>query len=105
MHRSSFPIFIPSIDLSALDWAVLLGYFTLVVVIGFIAARSVRGTSGYFLGNRRFGKKLLLVNLLHLRRGAEGFGLKAYRADLIGFVIGWGAVAVLVGLLWLLVNL
>lgn len=51
------------------------------------------------------GKKLLLSNLLHLRRGAEGFGIKAYRADLIGFVVGCGAVAALVGLLWLLVNL
>lgn len=32
---------------------------------------------------------LLLVNLLHLRRGAGAQGWKAYREDLGGFAVGW----------------
>ncbi len=37
------------------------------------------------------GKQLLVVNLLHLRRGAAGKGfITAYRQDLSGFVVGCG---------------
>jgi Na+/proline symporter len=46
-------------------------------------------------GTRR---PLLLVNLLHLRRGAGGRGWRAYREDLVGFVVGWGIVVALVTL-------
>ncbi|MCI0421601.1 MAG: hypothetical protein L0312_20645, partial [Acidobacteria bacterium] len=49
------------------------------------------------------GKQLLLVNVLHPLRGAQGVGfLKAYRVDLKGFAIGWGLAIVLVlGTSWL----
>jgi Na+/proline symporter len=42
------------------------------------------------------GKPLLLVNLLHLRRGSRGRGLGAYKEDIGGFAIGWVCVIVLV---------
>jgi len=43
------------------------------------------------------GKQLILVNLLHLRRGAHGYHLwRAYRRDLKGFAIGCGLILVLV---------
>ncbi|MEW5978362.1 MAG: sodium:solute symporter family protein [Acidobacteriota bacterium] len=49
------------------------------------------------------GEQLLLVNLLHLRRGAGRFGLlHAYREDLKGFVWGWILCAALVALTSLL---
>ena len=52
------------------------------------------------------GKQLLLVNLLHLRQGAAGFGFfQAYRADLKGFAIAWAYTLGLVFLTWLLFNL
>ena len=36
------------------------------------------------------GQQSLLVNLLHLRRGAAGVGFfRAYREDLTGFAVGW----------------
>ena len=41
-------------------------------------------------------RPLLLVNLLHPRRGAAGGGWRAYREDLGGFVLGWAIVAALV---------
>jgi hypothetical protein len=45
------------------------------------------------------GRLLLVVNLLNLRRGAQGLPLwRAYRIDLVGFVAGWMiAAALLVG--------
>jgi Na+/proline symporter len=49
------------------------------------------------------GRQLILVHLLHLRRGAGGVGfLRAYHTDLQGFAIGWAlALALLLGA-WLL---
>jgi Na+/proline symporter len=41
-------------------------------------------------------RPLLLVNLLHLRRGAAGRGWRAYREDLGGFALGWAIVVALV---------
>jgi Na+/proline symporter len=41
-------------------------------------------------------RPLLLVNLLHPRRGAAGRGWKAYREDINGFTIGWLIVVLLV---------
>ena len=41
---------------------------------------------------------LLLVNLLRLRRGAQGRGWRAYREDLSGLALGWTIVAVLVAI-------
>jgi Na+/proline symporter len=52
------------------------------------------------------GRQLLVANLLHPVRGAHGQGFfRAYRADLRGFAIGCGAVAVLVFALWLFIHL
>jgi Na+/proline symporter len=51
------------------------------------------------------GRQLLLVNLLHPRRAAHGFGFfRAYRTDLTGFLIGWAVVIGLVAGLWLAVR-
>jgi len=51
------------------------------------------------------GKQLLVVNLLHLKRGAAGTGFfKAYRSDLSGLTGGFGLAAGMVLLLWFLFN-
>jgi hypothetical protein len=48
---------------------------------------------------------LLLVNLLHLRRGARGVGiLRAYRDDLKGLLIGSALIVALVVGLWVLLR-
>jgi hypothetical protein len=41
---------------------------------------------------------LLLVNLLRLRRGAQGLGWRAYREDIGGLALGWAIVLVLVAI-------
>jgi Na+/proline symporter len=48
------------VELAAADWLVLLVYFAGVVAIGILAGRSVKDTDTYFLGNRRFGKWLMI---------------------------------------------
>jgi len=52
----------------------------------------------------RDGRQLLITNLLHLRRGTAGLGIRAYRVDLWGFAIGWTIVIALVGCVWLLFS-
>jgi Na+/proline symporter len=52
------------------------------------------------------GRQLLLVNLFHLRRGAQGRGFfHAYRTDLKGFAMGWIIAFALIGTVWLLFRL
>jgi hypothetical protein len=52
------------------------------------------------------GRQLLLVNLFHLRRGAQGRGFfHAYRTDLKGFAMGWIIAFALISMVWLLFRL
>jgi hypothetical protein len=52
------------------------------------------------------GKQLLLTNLLNLRAAACGVGfLRAYRADLVGLLIGSSLAFGLVALVWLMFRL
>ncbi|HEX4810415.1 MAG TPA: sodium:solute symporter family protein [Bryobacteraceae bacterium] len=52
------------------------------------------------------GKQLLVVNLLHLRRGAAGKPfVVAYREDLAGFIAGWAIALGMLALAWLLFKL
>ncbi len=48
-------------NLSTADWAILVLYLAIMLTIGAIAARRVRGTEQYFLGNRRFGKLIMIA--------------------------------------------
>lgn len=48
------------VDLTAIDWAVILTYLAGVVAIGVIAGRRVRHTNQYFLGDRNFNKWIMI---------------------------------------------
>jgi Na+/proline symporter len=88
----------PNVFLAALA----AGAMALVVVSLATAPEPGTATDAFFerlqtssdAGTRR--DPLLLVNLLHLRRAAEGRGWRAFREDLVGFGVGWAIVAVLV---------
>ena len=43
-----------------LDWAVLVGYFILIVVIGLWSLKKVKDMSDFFMGGRRFGKVFMM---------------------------------------------
>ena len=51
----------PLIDMAPIDWLVLIGYLALVVGIGFVASTRIKGTDHYFLGNRGFGKVVMIA--------------------------------------------
>lgn len=46
--------------ITIIDWAVIVGYLILVLIIGIIAGLRVKGTAHYFLGKRGFGKWLMV---------------------------------------------
>jgi Na+/proline symporter len=47
-------------QLTNLDWVIILAYFSCVALIGLIGGLKVRGTQGYFLGNRRFSRLVMI---------------------------------------------
>ena len=48
-------------NITALDWTVLIAYLVIVTAIGLAAGYRVRRTSEYFLGGRRFGPWLMIA--------------------------------------------
>ncbi|HMF93125.1 MAG TPA: sodium:solute symporter family protein [Vicinamibacterales bacterium] len=48
-------------NITALDWAVLIGYLVIITAIGLVAGYRVRRSSEYFLGGRRFGPWLMIA--------------------------------------------
>ncbi len=48
-------------QITPLDWTVIIGYFGVLAVIGLMASFRVKDTDHYFLGKRRFGKLLMIA--------------------------------------------
>ena len=48
------------IRISAVDWAVLVVYFVVIAIVGLLAARRIKTTDHYFLGNRKFNKWIMI---------------------------------------------
>ncbi|HJZ71604.1 MAG TPA: sodium:solute symporter family protein [Vicinamibacterales bacterium] len=48
-------------NITALDWTVLVGYLVVITAIGLVAGYRVRRSSEYFLGGRRFGPWLMIA--------------------------------------------
>ena len=42
------------------DWAVIVGYLLIVIIIGVVASRRIKDSSHFFLGARKFGKLLMI---------------------------------------------
>ncbi|PYR42063.1 MAG: hypothetical protein DMF93_06815 [Acidobacteria bacterium] len=58
-------------DITALDWAVLIGYLVIVTAIGLIVGFRVRHSGEYFLGGRRFGPWLMIAQSFGVGTHAE----------------------------------
>jgi Na+/proline symporter len=58
-------------DITALDWAVLIGYLVIVTAIGLIVGLRVRNSGEYFLGGRRFGPWLMIAQSFGVGTHAE----------------------------------
>jgi Na+/proline symporter len=53
------------------DWIVLIGYLVIMVAIGVAAAMKVKNTKHYFLGDRKFGKWLMIGQSFGIGTHAE----------------------------------
>src|SRR5579872_6429894 len=59
------------LGLKLIDLAVIVGYFALVMAIGFWASTKVHTDEDFFLGGRRFGKGLLVMHWLYTGTHSE----------------------------------
>jgi len=48
------------LQISDIDWAVLVIYFVVIASVGLLASRRIRSTGNYFLGDRRFNKWIMI---------------------------------------------
>jgi Na+/proline symporter len=48
-------------QISNLDWVIIIGYFTILVLVGLVASFRVKDTDNYFLGKRGFGRLLMVA--------------------------------------------
>lgn len=78
--------------LSGLDYAVLAGYLGGITVLGIYVSRRVRDTAGFFMGERKFGKALMLAQALGTGTHSDqavGVAGAAYTAGLAGIWYQW----------------
>lgn len=74
------------------DLAIIVAYLVLIAAIGLYAARRVRSTSEYFMGNRRFGKLLMIGQSFGIGTHADqpvGTAGKSYALGFSGLWFGW----------------
>ena len=75
-----------------LDWAVIAGYFILIMIIGAIAARRVKRTEDYFLGHRSFNVWLVIGQAFGTGTHAEmpvSLAGKVYSSGYAGIWYQW----------------
>ena len=78
--------------LTNLDLAVILLYLIGITVFGLYVARRVKDTEGYFMGNRRFGKALMVAQALTTGTRADyaiGVAGASYEIGMAGIWYQW----------------
>ena len=79
-------------SLQTIDWTVIALYFALMVAVGLIAARKVKKTADYFLGNRSFSVWLVIGQALGVGTHAEmpvSLAGKVYQSGYAGIWYQW----------------
>ena len=79
-------------SLQSIDWAVIAIYFAAMVAVGLIAARRVKKTADYFLGNRSFNVWLVIGQALGVGTHAEmpvSLAGKVYQSGYAGIWYQW----------------
>src|SRR5690606_24671040 len=95
------------ITLRPVDWTILVTYFVVVAIIGFVASRLVRNREDFVMGGRRFGK--LMTTFFSFGAGthadtATGVASQSYKVGFAGF---WyqGVMIFTLPIYWLLVPI
>ena len=79
-------------SLQGIDWAVIALYFAMMVAVGLYAARRVKKTADYFLGNRSFNVWLVIGQALGVGTHAEmpvSLAGKVYQSGYAGIWYQW----------------
>jgi Na+/proline symporter len=79
-------------SLSLLDWVIIVAYFLVVAGIGYWAARKVKNTNQYFLGQRGFGKWLMMAQSFGVGTHAEqpvALAASVYKSGFAGIWYQW----------------
>ena len=79
-------------SLQSIDWAVIAIYFAAMVAVGLLAARKVKKTADYFLGNRSFNVWLVIGQALGVGTHAEmpvSLAGKVYQSGYAGIWYQW----------------
>ncbi len=83
---------IQQIQITFLDWVILLAYLVFIAGVGVYAARKVRSTEHYFLGSRGFGKWLMIGQSFSIGTHAEmpvSLAGAVYRIGFSGIWFQW----------------
>ncbi len=78
--------------LSTLDLAVIIAYLFGITAFGLYVSRRVKDTEGYFMGNRRFGKALMIAQALTTGTRADyaiGVAGASYEIGMAGIWYQW----------------
>jgi Na+/proline symporter len=78
--------------LSTLDLAVIIAYLAGITVFGLYVSRRVKDTEGFFMGNRRFGKSLMIAQALTTGTRADyaiGVAGASYEIGMAGIWYQW----------------
>ncbi len=79
-------------SLDPLDWAVIIGYFLMIVAVGLWAGRKVKNTEDYFLGDRGFSVWLVIGQAFGVGTHAEmpvSLAGKVYQSGYAGIWYQW----------------
>jgi Na+/proline symporter len=80
------------ITLALLDWYVLIAYLAGITVLGLYVSRKVKTSAGFFMGNRSFGKMIVLAQALGTGTSTDqavGVAGAAYTCGLSGIWYQW----------------
>jgi Na+/proline symporter len=80
------------LGLHAIDFVVLCCYFAVIVLIGVLAARRVKGVEDYYMGGRRFGKVLMMMFAFGAGTHADsavGLIAETYKVGMAGIWYQW----------------
>ena len=78
--------------LSTLDPAVIIAYLAGITAFGLYVSRRVKDTEGFFMGNRRFGKSLMIAQALTTGTRADyaiGVAGASYEIGMAGIWYQW----------------
>ena len=82
----------PTAHLQTIDWVVIFCYLGGITALGILVSRRVRNTSAFFLGNRSFGKVLMIAQTLGTGTHSDqavGVAGAAYTIGLAGIWYQW----------------